>query len=78
MTVIGLQDLWPLWPGIVFSSDSRRFGHHLQRRDARTALTDRCADAVVAGISAANHHHMLPGCANGILPAAGFLNRFFL
>ena len=59
MSVIGPQGFGPFGPGIVRFPLRRGLGHHFQGGDRLTAHADHSADAVIAGISAADHYDML-------------------
>ena len=60
LTVVGLADPRPLRPRIVRQTLIGGFRHHLELDHRLAALPDARSDAVVAGISAADDHYVLP------------------
>ena len=67
VAIIGLQNLRPLRPGIGFCPFCRGLRHHFQSRHRLTAVPDHRADAVIAGITSADHYHILTFCTDEIL-----------
>ena len=58
LTVVELVDLRPLRPGVVRGTLVRRSRHDLELHEAAAALAHRGADAVGAGIAAADDDHV--------------------
>ena len=58
LAVVGFQHPRPLRPCVAGSAGLRRAGHHFQLHDARAALTDGSAYAVVARVAAADDQHL--------------------
>ena len=59
LAVIELVDLGPLRPGIVRRRAQRRLGQDLELHQAAAAVAHRRADAVGAGVAAADDDHVL-------------------
>ena len=58
MTVVHLERLWPLGPGVAGLALQRGLGHDLDLSDAAAALAQGGAHAVGAGVAAADHDHV--------------------
>ena len=58
LAVIHLVNLRPLRPRIVGRPFHRRFGHNLELHEAAAAVAHRRADAIGAGVAAANDDHV--------------------
>ena len=59
LAVIELVDLGPLRPGIVGGAFQRRLGQNLELHQASAAVPHRGADAIGAGVAAADDDHVL-------------------
>ena len=65
LAVVHLVDLGPLRPGVVRGARLGRPGQDLELGDALRALADGRADAVGAGVAAADDDHVLAGGGDG-------------
>src|ERR1035437_8506843 len=65
LTVVHLVDLGPLRPRVVVGAGLGRPGQDLELRDALRALADGRADAVGAGVAAADDDDVLAGGGDG-------------
>ena len=59
LAVIQLVDFGPLRPGIVGGAGFRRHPHDFELMETAATLPERRADAVGAGVAAANHDYVL-------------------